>query len=231
MYLWKKPVETPRRGVSTEGGHKIKTLFPMARKKTIVASVIIFCVLMAGAGAFYFLKFRNKPAEIASSAILAEEARKNYFEINDELTGIYFKIGKNFDRMPASQLQTKNFSFIYGFYAKDDDSVACYISQTQREKLGAVKVSDLRDGVFEQVKKIYADAKLDSAEVTEVGENNNKGARLKMNYTDANVPKFQWEVAGITDKTATFAFCEFPQAVIDLYREDVNLFLDSLRIK
>lgn len=200
-------------------------------KKNAIILIFIIAIILLGAGAFYFLKFRNKPEETASSAVLAEEAGKNYFEINDESAGVYFKIGKKFDRMPASQLQKKNFSFIYGFYAKDDDSVACYISQTQREKPGAVKVSDLRDGVFEQVKKIYADAKLDSAEVAEVGENNNKGAKLKMSYTDADIPKLQWEVAGITDKTATFAFCEFPQAVIDLYQEDVNLFLDSIRLK
>lgn len=197
----------------------------MTRKKTIIVAVIILCLLLLGAGAFYFLKIKSKPAEK-----LPAPAEKNYFEINDELAGVYFKIGKNFDRMPALQLQSKNFSFIYGFYAKDDNSVACYISQTQREKPGTVKVADLRDGVFEQVKKIYADAKLDSAEVADVGEDNNKGTKLKMSYTDANIPKFQWEIAGITQNSATFAFCEFPQAVIDLYREDVNLFLDSVRI-
>ncbi len=201
----------------------------MTRKKIIIAAIITFCFSLAGAGIFYFLKFKHKSAvETQDFASLQQE--KNYFEINDEASGIYFKISKKFERMPARDLQLKNPNFIYGFYAKDDDSVNCYISQTPREKPGVIRVSDLRDGVFQQVKKNYADARLDSAEVAEVGENNNKGARLKMSYTDANVSKFQWEVAGITDKTATFAFCEFPQAVVDLYREDINLFLDSVRI-
>ena len=92
-------------------------------------------------------------------------------------------------------------------------------------------VSELRDGVFEQVKKTYPDARLDAAEVVDVGENNNRGAKLKMSYSNADVPTLQWEVVGITEKTATFAFCELPAAVLDLYREDINLFLDSIRIK
>ena len=145
-----------------------------------------------------------------------------------------FKISKKFERMPARDLQVKNTSFIYGFSAMDDKTVACYISQTQRENSGVVKVADLRDGVFEQIKKINADAKIDSAEVADVGENNNKGAKLKMSYSDANqnnIPVIQWEIAGITNKSATFAFCVSPKAVVDLYKEDIDLFLDSVRIK
>lgn len=198
----------------------------MNRKKIIAMALVVFMVVALGVGAFYFLKIKSKPDE--KSPILAE---KNYFEINDEASGISFKISKKFERVPARDLQVKNTSFIYGFSALDDKTVVCYISQTQRDKPGIVTVANLRDGVFKQVQKTFADARLDSAEIADVGENNNKGARLKISYTDANIPKFQWEVAGITDKTTSFAFCEFPQAVIDLYERDVNLFLDSIKIR
>ena len=144
--------------------------------------------------------------------------------------GVFFVFQK-FERMSARDLQVKNASFVYGFSASDDKTVACYISQTKREKPGGVMVSELRDGVFEQVKKTYPDTRLDAAEVVDVGENNNQGAKLKMSYTNANTPMLQWEVAGITDKVATFAFCELPAAVLDLYQEDINLFLDSIRLK
>lgn len=199
-------------------------------KKTTITAIIFFCVLAASASAFYFLKSKNKLAEEARSNKIQQE--KNYFEINDELAGVAFKIGKKFNRMSAQQLQVKNASFIYGFFAADDKTVACYISQTKREKEGQITVGKLRDGVFEQIKKIHDDAKIDSAEIIEIGESNNKGVKLKMSYTEVDkVPMFQWEVVGITNKTATFAFCELPQAVVELYKDDMNLFLDSVRIK
>ena len=191
---------------------------------------VFFCVLAAFVGGFYFLKSKSKLVEEARNNQIQSE--KNYFEINDESAGVSFKISKKFERMPARELQVKNASFIYGFSASDDKTAACYISQTQRENSGVVKVADLRDGVFEQIKKIYADAKIDSAEVIDIGENNNKGAELKMSYTEADkVPMLQWETVGITNKTASFAFCSSPKAVIELYEDDFNLFLDSVRIK
>ncbi len=205
----------------------------MTRKKTIITATIIFCVLAAGASAFYFFKFKVETRLIASLRADKNQiqSEKNYFEINDELAGVSFKIGKKFERMPARDLQVKNTSFIYGFSAMDDKTVACYISQTQRENSGVVKVADLRDGVFEQVKKSFPDAKIDSAEIIDVGENNNKGIKLKMNYTEENKFMIQWEAVGITDKVANFAFCVSPKAVVDLYKEDIDLFLGSLRIR
>lgn len=205
----------------------------MARKKTIIGLVIFLGILLAGGGVFYFLKFRNKSAEIASSAILAEEARKNYFEINDETIGVNFKISKQFKRMSSTDLQAMNAGFLYGFSANDDSKVKCYISQTKRPQEGQVALSFLRDGVFEQIKKNKQDANLDDAQIIEIGDNN-KGVKVKMSYSDANqnnMPVIQWEIAGITNKSATFAFCVSPKAVIDLYKEDIDLFLDSVRIK
>jgi len=195
-------------------------------KKIIILTSIIAIILLFGAGGFYFLKFRNKPIEKTQA-----QQEKNYFEINDEASGIYFKVSKKFERMPARDLQIKNPNFIYGFSAADDKNVNCYISQTKRESDGQITVGKLRDGVFEQVKKTFSDAKLDSQEIVEVGENNNKGAKLKISYVDGDIPKLQWEVAGITQKNAVFAFCELPQAVVDLYKDSVDLFLDSLNIK
>lgn len=191
----------------------------------IIASLFLAALIIGGffAYKYYFSQKNQKTAEAPKE--------KNYFEINDESAGVSFKISKKFERMPARDLQIKNANFIYGFSASDDKTVACYISQTRRDKPGVVKVSELRDGVFAQMKKTFPDARLDSAEIMDIGENNNKGARLKISYTDGNIPKFQWEAAGITDKTASFAFCEFPRAVIDLYKEDVNLFLDSIKLK
>jgi len=196
-------------------------------KKNIIILVSVISIVLLGTGGFWLIKFKNKPAE-KSQAI----QEKNYFEINDELAGIAFKIGRKFDRMPANLLQTKNPNFVYGFSAKDDNSVTCFISQTKREKAGVVKVSDLRDGVLEQLKKSNPDAKLDSAQIVDVGENNNKGASLKMSYTETDQnPMIQWETVGITEKISTFAFCNCPKAVIDLYQEEFELFLSSLRIK
>jgi len=182
----------------------------MNKEKIIMTMAVIFVVALLGAGGFYVLKIKNKPEEIASSAILAEEARKNYFEINDETIGVAFHVSKNFERMVAQELQVKNPAFIYGFSAKNDKSVYCVIAQTKRDKPGLMKAMDLRDGVLEQVKKSYPDAKLDSAEITDVGKNDNKGVKLAIDYTDNKIPMFQQEVVGITDKMATFAFCALP---------------------
>lgn len=183
--------------------------------------------MLLGAGGFYFWELKYKPTEKPHT-----QTEKNYFEINDELAGIYFKVNKKFDRMPAQQLQMKSPNFIYGFYARDDNSVNCFISQTKREKSGVVKVAELRDGVLEQLKKNNSDAKIDEAEVVDIGENNNKGAKIKMSYTEMDKnPMIQWETVGITDKTATFAFCVCSKAVIDLYRDDFDSFLDNVRIK
>jgi hypothetical protein len=89
----------------------------------------------------------------------------------------------------------------------------------------------LRDGVFSQLQKIDANARIDSAEIVDIGENSNKGAKLKMSYIEGEkIPMIQWETVGITNDRATFAFCAAPKAVIDLYREDFDLFLESVRI-
>ncbi len=197
-------------------------------KKTIIALVIFLGILLAGGGVFYFLKSKNKPVEKAET-----QPEKNYFEINDETIGVNFKISKHFKRMPSTELQAMNSGFLYGFSANDDSKVKCYISQTKRSQEGQVTLSFLRDGVFEQIKKNKPDANLDDAEIIEIGDNNNKGVKLKMSYSDANqnnIPVIQWEITGITNKSATFAFCVSPKAVIDLYTEDFNLFLESLRI-
>lgn len=201
----------------------------MKRKKIIIIiSTIFVSVFLSGGGFWWYQKFQESGESDAKAETPVE---KSYFEINDEVAGVYFKVSKNFDRMSARDLQVKNGSFIYGFSASDDKTVTCYISQTKREQPGVVKVSELRDGVFEQVKKTFSDAKLHTQEVVEVGENNNKGAKLKMSYTNANIPMLQWEVVGITSTVATFGFCELPAAVLDLYRSDIELFLDSLKVK
>jgi hypothetical protein len=206
---------------------KIQDYNSMSKSKIIISISVVVIILLLGAGGVYFFKSKPKPEEKAPVAV-----EKNYFEINDELAGVYFKIGKKFERMSAQKLQLKNLSFIYGFSAKDDASVGCFVSQTKREKEGQVTVGDLRDGVFSQLQKIDANAKIDAAEVVEVGENSNKGAKLKMSYTESDkTPMVQWEMVGITQETATFAFCALPKAVLDLYQEDVDLFLNSLRIK
>ena len=196
-------------------------------KKKIIILISVIVIALLSISAFYFFKSRSQSAE----KMLAPE-EKNYFLINDEFAGVSFKISKKFDRMLAQQLQIKNPSFVYGFLSRDDAKVNCFISQTQREAPGIVKVADLRDGVMEQLKKSNPDARMDEAIIIEIGENNNKGAKLKMSYTEAEkASMIQWEVAGITEKRATFAFCNAPQAVLDLYQEDLNLFLDSVRIK
>lgn len=198
----------------------------MSKPKIIISISLVLIILLLGAGGFYFFKSKSKPGE--KVPVVAE---KNYFEVNDESAGVYFKIGKKFERMPARELQLKNPSFIYGFSAKDDSNVGCFIAQTKREKEGQVTVGNLRDGVFLQLQKIDASAKIDAAEVIEVGENSNKGAKLKMSYAESDkTPMAQWEVVGITQKTATFAFCALPKAVLELYQDEVDLFLDTLRI-
>jgi hypothetical protein len=197
-----------------------------SKKKFYIVSTIIAVVLLAGVGGFYVFKLKNKPAENPQSS-----QEKNYFEINDELAGISFHVSKKFDRMPPQALQAKNPSFIYGFLARDDASANCFVSQTKREQGGQITVGQLRDGVLEQIKKTNPDANLDEAKIIDVGENNNKGAKLKMSYTEEDKPAVQWEVAGITEKTATFAFCACPKAVVDLYQEDFDLFLESVQIK
>jgi len=105
----------------------------MQKKKILIYILIILIGLLLGAGGIWFWKMKNnKPAEIASSAILAKEARKNYFEINDETAGVFFRISKNFDRMTAQELQLKNPVFMYGFFSRSDKSSYCVISQTKR---------------------------------------------------------------------------------------------------
>ena len=188
---------------------------------------MIAVILLLGASGFWLVKFKNRSAEKPQGS-----QEKNYFEINDELAGIYFKVGKKFDRMSANQLQTKNPNFIYGFSAKSDSSAACFISQTKRQQQGQITVGQLRDGVFEQMKRANPDAKIDEAKIIDTGENNNKGIKMKMSYADVDkTPMIQWETVGITDKLSTFAFCNCPRAVIELYQEEFELFLNSLRIK
>ncbi|KKR21598.1 MAG: hypothetical protein UT50_C0006G0012 [Candidatus Moranbacteria bacterium GW2011_GWA2_39_41] len=190
-----------------------------------IISVILAVTVLAGSGFFAYQKFSKKESVVAVMPV-----EKNYFEINDETSGVFFRVSKNFDRMTAQELQVKNPAFMYGFTTKSDKTAYCVISQTKRDKPGGVKATDLRDGVLAQVKKSFPDTSLESASVVEVGDQNN-GIKIVMNYTDNKMPTAQQEVVGITDKTATFAFCMSPKAVLDLYQDDFNLFLNSLKIK
>lgn len=196
------------------------------RKYAIIAAVFFVLAAIIVGGFFYWKHNVNK--------IKPEEKiqEKFFYEINDETIGVNFKIGKNFGRMSSNELQAMNSGFLYGFSIKDDSKAKCYVSQTKRSQGGQVALSFLRDGVFEQIKKNKQDANLDDAQIIDIGDDN-KGVKLKISYSDTNqnnIPTVQWEVVGITQKTATFAFCSSPKAVIDLYKDDFNLFLDSLRI-
>jgi len=198
-----------------------------SRKKIYIISSIIILVLLLG-GFFYWKEFKTDKVVVVNN-----NSEKKFYEINDETIGVNFKISKRFERMSSNELQAMNAGFLYGFSIEDDNKVKCYISQTKRMQGGQVPLSALRDGVFEQIKKNKQEANLDEAEIIEIGENN-KGAKLKMSFIDPgqnNIPTLQWEVSGITDKAATFAFCAAPKAVIELYQDDFNLFLDSVRIK
>lgn len=201
--------------------------FVFREKKVVILILSILALVISGGGVFFACQKKFHQTDLSQTEISTE---KNYFEINDETAGVYFHISKKFDRMNARDLQLKNPAFFYGFASQNDESVYCVVSQTKRDKAGEMKVSDLRDGVLDQVKKTFSDANLEEAEIVEVGDNN-KGVKLLINYTDNNIPIIQKEVVGITDKMATFAFCVTPKSVVDLYKSDINLFLDSVRIK
>lgn len=196
--------------------------------KKIILIILSFLIIFALAIGAYFAyqKFFSKEKVIKNE----KTTEKNYFEIEDETAGISFNVSKNFDRMTAQELQTKNAAFIYGFSAKNNKNIRCIVSQTAIEKKGVIKVADLRDGVLEQVRKSFTDVSLESAKIAIVGANNNKGAKLKINYTEKSIAMTQWEVVGINEKKATFLFCVAPKDVVSSYQEDFDLFLDSLKI-
>jgi len=196
-------------------------------KKKIISIILIVLVILLLIGSFFaYQKFFKKE----NVAKIEAPVEKNYFEINDETIGVAFHVSKNFERMAGQELQLKNPAFVYGFTAKSDKTAYCVLSQTKRDKPGAMKATDLRDGVLDAVKKSFPDVSLDAEEIVIVGDNNN-GIKLSMNYTDNKIPTIQQEVVGITDKNATFVFCTTPKAVIDLYKDNFSLFLDSVRIK
>jgi len=197
-------------------------------KKKFIIIVVVFSIIGALMGESFFIYRKFFKKEDAIKIVAATE--KRYFEINDEAIGVQFYASKNFDRMSSQELQLKNPSFLYGFNARSDKNIYCTVSQTVREKPGIVKVSDLRDGVLSQIKKTYSDAKLESAEIVDVGENNNKGIKVGVGYTDNGIAMIQQEVVGITNKTATFMFCVAPRSVINLYKDDFDLFLNSIKI-
>ncbi len=198
----------------------------------IAISIFILLAVLAIGGFFvykyYFSQKNEKTAEVSEE--------KNYFKISDEAAGVFFKVGKRFKRMSAERLRLQNPSFIYGFWAEDDNEVNCFVSQTERKEGGNIVLSKLRDGILEKLKETNPDVKLDEAEIIEIGKDeNNKGAKLKMSYSGEKDGKkigyVQWETAGITEKSTVFAFCSAPQAVIELYRDDLDLFLDSVKIR
>jgi len=178
-----------------------------------------------------FLIFQENPRnKLEEKVDVTKQQEKNYFEINDDVLGVKFHLSKNFYHLTAQAVSVKNPDFIYGFSAKDDMDVYCVISQDKMEQPGAVKLEYLRDGVYNQIRKKYPDAKLESYEVVNLGWSNN-GVRLIVNYTDNAITMVQWEVAGINGESATFAFCNSPKTKLNLYKEDFNLFLDSIEVK
>ena len=114
---------------------------------------------------------------------------KDYFEINDDLAGVYLRVGKNFERIPSVELQAKNPMFIYGFRAKSDKDAYCVVSQTKKVSNVEVKFSDVEDGIIEQLKKSATNVSVDAKKVVEVGENNN-GARLNLSYDYEGLTRF-----------------------------------------
>lgn len=199
------------------------------KKPFVMAVFVALGALVIGGGFFAWQKHQDDVKSQQEAAKQAQE-RAKYFEINDEAAGVYFRVGKSFKRLTPAELQAKNPSFLYGFASESDKSVYCAVSQTKRTKGGGVKFSDIEQGVVDQLKKSAPDISVEDKMVVEVGEGN-KGARLDMGYKAGEVPMLQWEVIGLTDASTTFAFCNFPKAVQDLYREDAELFLGNLRIR
>lgn len=203
-------------------------------KRPILTTIVFLAVISIAVFGYHYWSVKVAKVMEDQKKKTAEnqpaETEKDYFQVNDESLGVSFKISKNFDRVASADLQKKNPNFIYGFLAKDDKEISCIVSQTKREKPGTVKLSDLRDGVFEQIKKNYEEANLDQAEIVDVGENN-KGAKLKMTYKHLDKQYVQWELVGVTDQRATFSFCVAPKAVEDLYKDNFDLFVNSLRIR
>lgn len=209
----------------------------MDGKKIIaIACIFVMTPLLVVVGFFAYQKYhkadmsQQETGQQETKQQEAAQTEKNYFEINDELAGVNFKIPKNFERIPTDQLRVKNPNFIYGFSVNDNKALNCFVSQTAREKPGAIKISYLRDGILEQMRKTFPDAKLDSAEMLDLG-NKNMGVKFFFDYVDNEAPMLQMEVVGVTDKTATFAFCIVPAQAKDSYWDNLNLFLDSLQIK
>lgn len=200
----------------------------MRRKITVT---VIILIILAGLiwGGFYL--WRGNKTNVIAREEKPSNKIKDYFEINDETVGVYFKIKNQFERMSITILQTINRDLLYGFSSKKDNKIACFLSQTKREKGGGVKLADAEKGILDEIRKKYPDIRVDFSSVVSVGENN-KGAKFYMTYTDNDGKKWsQWEVFATTDKTATFAFCMAPEEIIDPYKDDFEIFLNSLRVK
>jgi hypothetical protein len=199
----------------------------------VMAGSLVAVLLIVGGGTAGY-RLWNQSQEKKRSAAEAKKdnqsAPKNFFEINDEAAGVFFKVGKSFRRMSSKELQAKNPNFLYGFASDIDKDAHCAVSQTKRSSGGGMRFADVEKGVLDQLKKHTPDVIVESREAVDVGDGK-QGARLNMAFTHNGTPMLQQEVVALTDKNATFALCVFPKAVLDFYREDVNLFLGSLRVK
>jgi hypothetical protein len=176
----------------------------------------------------------NSPSSTSSpqEEISSSKKEKGFFQVKNDLLGIEFQVPPQFQQLSRQEIEKQNPNFIYGFQLANNQQIKCFISRTARTNPQPVNWEYLAQGTFQEIQKSFPEAKLENVREVKFSPDNS-GAALKITYPDPqaeNQTVLQWEVVGVNQSSAFFAFCQAPAKITSNDKNLLGDFLGSFKI-
>ena len=158
----------------------------------------------------------------------------NYNRVSDGSTGLSFNMSKKFAPIPRNELAAMNPGFTYGFRPADDPDASCILSQSPLIASGTLPSSArLRAGLFQEVKKVHPDVRLDNPRTASnpVRFGKAAGVLLELHYSEGARKIKRVEVIAVGKSTQMIAYCQSLARDNQRYYDDFTTFFSSLSLK
>ncbi len=172
----------------------------------------------------------SDPSALQQQNTSPEKKERDFSQVKNDLLGIEFQVPSQFQQLPQQKIAKQNPNLLYGFQLTDNQQIQCFVSQTPRTDPQPVTWEYLAQGTFQEIKKNSPEANLENIREVKFSSNNS-GAALKVTYPGPEEQTFlQWEVVGVNQSSAFFAFCQAPATISSTNQELLSNFLASFNI-
>ncbi len=148
--------------------------------------------------------------------------------IQDGSLHFSFIAPRELKRLTAQQLATYNPSFIYMFTAKNNNSITCFISQTQHLKKGSVTKEELSAGLVRHLEEQFEKYTVQRKKQRGVGTQ--EGIQIEATYRDNNRSMKHIELITASSEKTTFVNCSAPVSEYNFYKPQFDTMVSSFKI-